>query len=164
MNKRIVLVLVVIALAMIWVAGREATAQGLGETAAPAPAAEAGEPQPGTVAVLMSEREKVSYCIGLDIGTNLKMQSIEVDTDMLAKGIEDALSGVTAAVASGALCIGIQPWHQTPLLDAGARYVVPDFTSVSLQVCQENKNGTETTLNLQIGSAVSLPLHPAGGH
>lgn len=93
MKKRILLVLAVVALAMIWVSGREVSAQGMGESGAPAPAAEAGQPQPGVVAVLMSEREKVSYSIGIDIGTNLKMQSVDVDVDMLARGIEDAVTG-----------------------------------------------------------------------
>ncbi len=66
---------------------------------------------------------------------------------------EDAISGVKAAVAAGALCVGIQPSNHAPLLQAGAYWVVPDFTAVSLQ---DGQDGAETALNLQIGSEHSL--------
>jgi len=39
---------------------------------------------------LKTQKDKVSYSIGLDIGKNLKKQSIEVDPDLLARGIKDA--------------------------------------------------------------------------
>ena len=42
---------------------------------------------------LTDQKDKVSYSIGMDIGNNLKKQSIEVDPDVLAKGIRDAMSG-----------------------------------------------------------------------
>lgn len=38
-------------------------------------------------------KNKVSYCIGMDIGDNLKQQSIDVDIDILFYGIKNALSG-----------------------------------------------------------------------
>lgn len=44
--------------------------------------------------VLKSQKDKVSYIIGMDIGNNLKKQSIEVDPNILAKGVKDTLSGV----------------------------------------------------------------------
>jgi len=43
--------------------------------------------------VLKNQKEKVSYIIGMDIGSNLKRQSIDVDPNIFAKGIKDALSG-----------------------------------------------------------------------
>ena len=43
--------------------------------------------------VLKSQKDKVSYIIGMDIGTNLKKQSIDIDTNIFAKGVKDALSG-----------------------------------------------------------------------
>jgi FKBP-type peptidyl-prolyl cis-trans isomerase FklB len=43
--------------------------------------------------VLKNQKDKVSYIIGMDIGGNLKKQSIDVDPDVLARGIKDALSG-----------------------------------------------------------------------
>lgn len=42
--------------------------------------------------VLKDQKEKVSYSIGMDIGNNLKKQAIDIDPDLLAKGIKDAFS------------------------------------------------------------------------
>lgn len=42
---------------------------------------------------LKTQKDKVSYSIGLDIGRNLKDQSIEVDPKLLSQGIQDATSG-----------------------------------------------------------------------
>ena len=68
---------------------------------------------------------------------------------------EDAISGVKAAVAAGALCVGIQPWHSAPLLEAGARFVIPDFASIRLQ---PGRDGADGALNLRVGSEASLPF------
>jgi FKBP-type peptidyl-prolyl cis-trans isomerase FklB len=43
--------------------------------------------------VLKNQKEKTSYIIGMDIGNNLKKQSIDVDPNILAKGVKDALAG-----------------------------------------------------------------------
>ncbi len=42
---------------------------------------------------LKSQKEKMSYIIGLDIGKNLQKQTIEIDPEIVAKGIKDGLSG-----------------------------------------------------------------------
>jgi FKBP-type peptidyl-prolyl cis-trans isomerase FklB len=42
---------------------------------------------------LKSEKEKVSYIIGVNIGRNLKAQSVDVDPDLVDRGLKDALSG-----------------------------------------------------------------------
>ena len=42
---------------------------------------------------LAGQKEKVSYSIGIDIGNNLKKQSIDVDADLLARGVKDAVAG-----------------------------------------------------------------------
>ncbi|MFY9270109.1 MAG: FKBP-type peptidyl-prolyl cis-trans isomerase [Candidatus Manganitrophaceae bacterium] len=42
---------------------------------------------------LKTQKDKVSYSIGLDIGKNFKDQSIEIDAKLLAQGIQDAISG-----------------------------------------------------------------------
>jgi len=42
---------------------------------------------------LKSEKEKISYIIGMDIGSNFKKQSVDIDPDALGRGIKDALSG-----------------------------------------------------------------------
>ena len=43
--------------------------------------------------VLKDQKDKVSYIVGMDIGNNLKKQSVSVNPRILAKGIEDALAG-----------------------------------------------------------------------
>ncbi len=45
---------------------------------------------------LKDQKEKVSYSIGLDIGTTLKRQLIDVNPELLNKGIQDGLSGTKA--------------------------------------------------------------------
>jgi len=42
---------------------------------------------------LADQKDKVSYSIGIDIGNNLKRQSIDVDVDLLAKGVKDSMAG-----------------------------------------------------------------------
>jgi HAD superfamily hydrolase (TIGR01509 family) len=72
---------------------------------------------------------------------------------------EDSISGVKAAVASGALCIGIRPPSMaSPLLQAGARYVVPDFTSITLQIQPTPEDDGQTTPSLRIDAEHNLPL------
>ncbi len=43
--------------------------------------------------VLKTERDRVSYSLGLNIGNNLKGQSIDIDPDVFSRGIKDALTG-----------------------------------------------------------------------
>jgi FKBP-type peptidyl-prolyl cis-trans isomerase FklB len=54
--------------------------------------------------VLKNQKEKVSYSIGLNIGRNLgsdlKRQSIDIDPNILAKGIQDALSGANPLLSN----------------------------------------------------------------
>lgn len=45
------------------------------------------------VSPFKTEMDKVSYVIGMQIGTNMKSQGIEINAKLLAQGIEDALSG-----------------------------------------------------------------------
>lgn len=42
---------------------------------------------------LKEKKERVSYSIGMDIGGNLKRQPFEVDPELLAQGVRDALTG-----------------------------------------------------------------------
>lgn len=47
---------------------------------------------PPAATVLKTDKDKISYAIGVDMGTNLKAQNIEVNPDTLAKGLKDALA------------------------------------------------------------------------
>lgn len=66
---------------------------------------------------------------------------------------EDAVSGVQAAVAAGAACVGVRPPDTAAaLVAAGAFHTIPNFTKVTLQ------NGSNS-LFLQLERGMSLPLH-----
>ncbi len=43
--------------------------------------------------VLKNQKDKVSYIIGMEIGKNFKKQSVDVDPDILTRGIKDSISG-----------------------------------------------------------------------
>ena len=43
--------------------------------------------------ILKTQKEKMSYGIGVDLARNFKRQRIEVDLDLLVKGLRDGLSG-----------------------------------------------------------------------
>jgi FKBP-type peptidyl-prolyl cis-trans isomerase FklB len=58
----------------------------LGVAAAPAFAAEGS-------ANLTDPKERTSYALGVNFGSNLKAQGVEVNLDTVRKGIEDALAG-----------------------------------------------------------------------
>ena len=49
--------------------------------------------------VLKSQKEKMSYIIGMDIGKNFKKQAIDIDPDIMAQGVKDGLSGVKALLS-----------------------------------------------------------------
>jgi len=44
---------------------------------------------------LETQKQKVSYTIGLDIGRNLKQGQIDIDMEALGRGIKDAVSDST---------------------------------------------------------------------
>src|SRR5687768_14382194 len=47
---------------------------------------------------LTTQKEKVSYSIGLNIGTTWKRQGVEVDLEPLLQGIKDALAGTNPLI------------------------------------------------------------------
>lgn len=68
---------------------------------------------------------------------------------------EDAVSGVTAAVAAGATCIGVQSSEQlaAALRQAGASHTIPDFRAVNLSAPTES---TDRLLQLNSGPVFTL--------
>jgi HAD superfamily hydrolase (TIGR01509 family) len=73
---------------------------------------------------------------------------------------EDAVSGVQAAVAAGATCIGVRPPETAAaLLEVGARHTISDFTRVALPAT--STNGRPASLFLQLGPELRLPLLPS---
>lgn len=49
-------------------------------------------------AELKTQKEKASYAIGLDMGNSLKKNEIDVDTEILFRGIKDAMTGAKQAM------------------------------------------------------------------
>lgn len=49
--------------------------------------------QPGSVTALTNEKQKASYAIGMNWGTGLHRQGVDVDTAALIQGMKDALAG-----------------------------------------------------------------------
>jgi FKBP-type peptidyl-prolyl cis-trans isomerase FklB len=45
------------------------------------------------ITTLKDQREKASYGIGLNLGTSLRQQSVDVDPDIIAKGLHDGMTG-----------------------------------------------------------------------
>jgi FKBP-type peptidyl-prolyl cis-trans isomerase FklB len=63
---------------------------------APAPAAKppaAAGQAPAATSGLKTQKEKVSYAIGMEMGKGVKSQGIDVDPAILAQGLRDAISG-----------------------------------------------------------------------
>src|SRR4051812_23149063 len=52
---------------------------------------EKGASQPAPA--LKDTKEKASYGIGLSIGRDMKTKGVDIDTDLLARGMKDALTG-----------------------------------------------------------------------
>ena len=63
-----------------------------------AQAASAAKPHPtpatagSSVPALKTQKDKVSYAIGLNLGKNLHRDSVDVDTNLLLRGLKDALA------------------------------------------------------------------------
>lgn len=55
----------------------------------------AGEKKGAAKPELKNLKDKVSYSIGLNIGQDFKRQEMDIDADLLARGITDAVSGAT---------------------------------------------------------------------
>ncbi len=53
----------------------------------------AGLAQAQETAAPKDQKDKVSYSIGVEIGKNLKKQSVDVNSEFLVKGVKDAYSG-----------------------------------------------------------------------
>jgi FKBP-type peptidyl-prolyl cis-trans isomerase FklB len=57
------------------------------------PPASAPAKKPGASLTLKTQKEKASYAIGLNIGKGLHKDSVDVDTNILLRGLKDAMAG-----------------------------------------------------------------------
>jgi FKBP-type peptidyl-prolyl cis-trans isomerase FklB len=60
-------------------------------------------PRTTTPLVLKTQKDKVSYAIGLNIGKSLRKDSVEVDPAIFARGVKDALTGAKALLTDDEL-------------------------------------------------------------
>jgi len=61
--------------------------------------------------LLKTENDKLSYAVGVDIAKNLKQQGIEVDVDLVRKGLKDKLSGEKLSVTEEELRATMTAFH-----------------------------------------------------
>ncbi len=47
---------------------------------------------------LKTEKDKISYTIGVNIGMSMKQQSVDIDADILAQGLKDGITGAKTAM------------------------------------------------------------------
>ncbi len=71
-----------------------------------APAAKSSMPAPTTL------QAQISYTIGVDMGQNLKSQSITVDPDMLAQGIKDSTAGAPLLMTKAQMDSALKQFQQ----------------------------------------------------
>lgn len=91
---------------------------------------------------LKDTKQKFSYAVGMSMGAGWKRQSIDMDLDMMLKGIKDAQAG------------------QTLLTDAEARKTIMDFQSEhTVWLAEKNKKDGEAFLaeNKKKEGVVVLP-------
>ena len=105
-----------------------------------------GEEQP----VLKTQKEKASYVIGVDIGKTLKKGGVEIDADLLSRGIRDALGG-------GKLLMNEQEIKET--MAAFQQEMTAKQTQARKQLGEKNKKEGEKFLteNGKKPGVVTLP-------
>lgn len=86
---------------------------------------------------LKSQKDKVSYIIGLNIGTNFKQQSLEIDTDLLLKGIKDALTNATPLIGEK---------ESQEVMQAFQKEMIAKQTERAKQIGDKNKKEGEVFL------------------
>lgn len=50
-------------------------------------------PKPKEAPAFATLKDRTSYALGMNLGTQLRVQSVEIDPDLIVKGLKDALSG-----------------------------------------------------------------------
>ncbi|HWC18124.1 MAG TPA: FKBP-type peptidyl-prolyl cis-trans isomerase [Terriglobales bacterium] len=60
------------------------------KSAGPGHTSAASKPKP---LILSTQKDKVSYALGMNMAKNLQRQSVDVDADVLSRGLKDALAG-----------------------------------------------------------------------
>ncbi len=86
---------------------------------------------------MQSNREKVSYCIGLEAGKNIKGQFKDIEDELLKKGFNDALADKTPALELSEI---------RTILQALQKQVQEQQKAMIEQIARENKVNGEAYL------------------
>ncbi len=99
---------------------------------------------------LQTMKGKVSYSIGLDIGRNMKRQSIQVDVDLLMRGVKDGLSDAKPAISDSVMQVTMAAWQKEMMAKA---------TETQKKAGEKNKKEGDTFLaeNKKKPGVVTLP-------
>lgn len=101
-------------------------------------------------ALLTTEKEKVSYSMGVDIGKRLKQQSIDFDPELFAKGLKDIYGGSETLLTD-------QEIKET--LAAFQKTLIAKQTEMRKQMGEKNKSDGDAFLagNKKKGGVITLP-------
>lgn len=99
---------------------------------------------------LKTDKDKVSYSIGLDIGTNFKRQAVDLDAKALAAGIADGLSGGKPLLAEDEV---------RKVLDGFRQQMGAKAQQAAQQLAEKNRKDGETFLaeNKKKKGVITLP-------
>src|SRR5690242_11174407 len=93
MKKTLVVLIFGLALAIGFALAQSSGGSKLPEAPAPKTQNPSSAAATQSASPFKDQKEKVSYALGLNLGENLKRQSIEVDPNIVAQGIKDAIGG-----------------------------------------------------------------------
>ncbi len=98
---------------------------------------------------LKDDREKVSYSIGLDIGSTFKKQYMDVDMDVLMRGLKDGMSGAKPAMSEEEVRATMTAYSKTMMEKQAQRTKESAATNLEKgqKFLEENKSkeGVKTT-------------------
>ncbi len=100
--------------------------------------------------VLKTQKDKVSYGIGMNIGKNLKRDAVDVDADLVSKGLRDAFSGEKTLMSD-------EEYHAA--MTALQKDLMDKQAEASKQLAEKNKKEGEAFLagNGKKEGVVTLP-------
>jgi FKBP-type peptidyl-prolyl cis-trans isomerase FklB len=99
---------------------------------------------------LQTQKGKVSYSIGLDIGRNMKRQSVEVNLDLLMRGMKDGLGDGKPALSDSDMQQTMAAWQKE---------MMAKMNEVQKKAGEKNKKEAEAFLaeNKKKAGVVTLP-------
>lgn len=139
------------ALVVVWGQNRDAGAQSPPETAMPsAQEGQAPPDNPEEHPLLKTQKDRMNYAIGVGLVGNFKKQGVDIDLNMVMKGMQDALAGEKLLMSDGELGRALKLYYKE------ARQ---QQTKIMDRTAEENKKEGEAFLaeNKKKEGVVTLP-------